>query len=385
MRQRCVIIGAGILGAALAARLADADASVTVVDADQPGTGTSGSSLAWVNANGKPPRAYHDLNVAGIRAWREWSAQLGGDWFRPGGSLRWANPADAATLAEHVAMLTEWDYPARLLTPAQALELEPELAIPPEAREVAYFPEEAHLFTRPAIRALLDYATSRGVTLITGDAVVGLLSSGARVRGVRLASGATHEAETVVLCAGWRTPSLAAHLGVNVPLVPVDAPGSPAPCIVAWTEPTPVKLSRYVSPPDLDMRPAEQGRLLLEAGDQDVAVDLATDASQLAAHAQTLLERARRYLPALADTRIAEYKVCIRPLPIDGYSIVGRPSGVEGCYVMVTHSGVTLAAHLAALASSEILTGRDEPTLAPFRLQRFANAAPSGDTSPARH
>jgi glycine/D-amino acid oxidase-like deaminating enzyme len=133
------------------------------------------------------------------------------------------------------------------------------------------------------------------------------------------------------------------------------------------------------------MRPAEQGRLLLEAGDQDVAVDLATDASQLAAHAQTLLERARRYLPALADTRIAEYKVCIRPLPIDGYSIVGRPSGVEGCYVMVTHSGVTLAAHLAALASSEILTGRDEPTLAPFRLQRFANAAPSGDTSPARH
>ncbi|MGH2487302.1 MAG: NAD(P)/FAD-dependent oxidoreductase, partial [Ktedonobacterales bacterium] len=239
MRQRCVIIGAGILGVALAARLADADASVTVVEAEQPGQGTSGSSLAWVNANGKPPRGYHDLNVAGIRAWREWSGQLGGDWFQPGGSMRWTNPADAATLAEHVAMLTAWDYPARLLTPAHALDLEPELAIPREVREVAYFPEEAYLLTRPAIRDLLDYATARGVTLVTGDAVVELLATGDRVHGVRLASGATLEAETVVLCAGWRTPTLAAQLGVNVQLVPVDAPGSPAPCIIAWTEPTP--------------------------------------------------------------------------------------------------------------------------------------------------
>ena len=46
MKHRCVIVGAGIIGAALAARLADADAAVTVVEADQPGRGTSGSSLA---------------------------------------------------------------------------------------------------------------------------------------------------------------------------------------------------------------------------------------------------------------------------------------------------------------------------------------------------
>ncbi|HKS71000.1 MAG TPA: FAD-dependent oxidoreductase, partial [Ktedonobacterales bacterium] len=98
------------------------------------------------------------------------------------------------------------------------------------------------------------------------------------------------------------------------------------------------------------------------------------------AEAETLLERARRYLPALAvvGTGIAEYKVCIRPLPVDGYSIVGRPTGVEGCYLIVTHSGVTLATHLAALAAEEILRGHEEPTLAPYRLQRFADAAPSG-------
>jgi glycine/D-amino acid oxidase-like deaminating enzyme len=374
MAQRVVIVGAGIIGAALAARLADSGAAVTVVEAEQPGSGTSGSSLAWVNSNGKPPRAYHDLNAAGIRAWREWADRLGGEWFQQTGSLHWAEPGEEATLAEHVAMLQGWDYPARLITPDEARRLEPELAIPSEVREAAFFPEEGYLRARPAIAALLQHATERGVSLVTGDAVVEMLTASERVRGVRLASGAEIEAETVVLCAGWRTPALAAQLGCEVPIVSVEAPGSIAPCLVAWSEPTPVRLSRYVSPPDMDLRPAEGGRLMFEGRDSDAAVDLTTDAAQLEAYAQELLERARRYLPGLAGTGLAEHKVCIRPLPADGYSIVGRPTGVEGCYVIVTHSGVTLAAHLAELASEEILTGSEEPTLAPYRLQRFSEA-----------
>jgi glycine/D-amino acid oxidase-like deaminating enzyme len=378
VRQRCVIVGAGIIGAALAARLAEHDAEVTVVEADQPGRGTSGSSLAWVNANDKPPRAYHDLNVAGMWAWRQWADRLGGDWYRPGGSLHWADPGEAARLAEHVAALAAWDYRAQLLTPVQAQRLEPGLAIPPMVREVAYFPEEAYLLTGPAIGALLHYATARGVTFITGDAVAEVLATGARVRGVQLTSRAVVEADTVVLCAGWRTPNLAAQVGIDVPLVPVDAPGSSAPCLVVWSDSAPVRLTRYVSPPDLDLRSAENGRLLFEAGDTDAVVDLTTDAAQLAVHARTLLERARRYLPALAGTGLAEYKVCIRPLPADGYSIVGRPTGVEGCYVIVTHSGVTLAAHLATLAADEILQGREQPALAPYRLQRFATQSAHG-------
>src|SRR5258708_31606184 len=146
MKHRCVIVGAGIIGAALAARLADADAAVTVVEADQPGRGTSGSSLAWANANDKPPRAYHDLNVAGMRAWRAWADRLGGDWFRPGGSLHWADsadPAEAANLAEHVATLAAWDYPARLLTPAQAPPPRPAYAPPPAGPQAGYFPADA--------------------------------------------------------------------------------------------------------------------------------------------------------------------------------------------------------------------------------------------------
>lgn len=371
MRRRCVVVGAGIIGAALAARLAEGDAQVTVVEADRPGHGTSRSSLAWVNANDKPPRAYHDLNVAGLHAWRRWTDRLGGDWFRSGGSLHWTRPEEAEQLARHVASLVEWGYPAELLTCAQALRLEPDIALPGDVGEVAYFPDEAYLITGSVIDSLIRYAAERGASLVTGDGVTDLLVTGGRARGVRLASGSTIEAEAVALCAGWRTPALAALLGVDVPLVPVDPPGSPAPCLVVYTNPAPVSLSRLLVPPGLSLRPDVGGRLFLEAVDTDEAVDLTTGAAELEARAASLLRRARSVLPALATTGLAEHRVCVRPLPADGYTIAGPVGGVEGCYVIVTHSGVTLAAHLAELAAAEILEGADQPALAPYRLDRF--------------
>ena len=62
------MIGAGVLGASVAARLAAAGMRVTLLEAGQPGRGTSRWSFAWVNSNDKGPRPYHDLNRAGLRA-----------------------------------------------------------------------------------------------------------------------------------------------------------------------------------------------------------------------------------------------------------------------------------------------------------------------------
>ena len=44
--RRCVVIGAGVLGAAVAARLAEAGMRVALLEADQPGRGTSRWSFA---------------------------------------------------------------------------------------------------------------------------------------------------------------------------------------------------------------------------------------------------------------------------------------------------------------------------------------------------
>jgi glycine/D-amino acid oxidase-like deaminating enzyme len=64
----------------------------------------------------------------------------------------------------------------------------------------------------------------------------------------------------------------------------------------------------------------------------------------------------------------------IRAMPADGHSVVGPQGGVSGYYVVVTHSGVTLAPFLGRAAAAEILQDRVDPRLAPFRPDRFATA-----------
>jgi len=63
--------------------------------------------------------------------------------------------------------------------------------------------------------------------------------------------------------------------------------------------------------------------------------------------------------------------VCVRPIPADGQSIVGRLSGAEWLYIAVTHSGVTLAAHLSRLIAAELTAGTPAAELAPYRPNRF--------------
>ena len=111
------MIGAGVLGASVAARLAEAGVHVTLLEADQPGRGTSRWSFAWVNSNDKGPRLYHDLNHAGLRAWAQLAPALdGAAWYRPAGNLEVAtSAAGRAELAARVRRLTGWGYPARLV------------------------------------------------------------------------------------------------------------------------------------------------------------------------------------------------------------------------------------------------------------------------------
>jgi glycine/D-amino acid oxidase-like deaminating enzyme len=73
-----IVIGAGVMGASVAYRLAQAGAAVTVLEATRIGAGTSGISFAWTNAHKKPPKPYHDLNVAGMKAHAALADEFGG-------------------------------------------------------------------------------------------------------------------------------------------------------------------------------------------------------------------------------------------------------------------------------------------------------------------
>jgi D-hydroxyproline dehydrogenase subunit beta len=365
--RRCVVIGAGILGASLAARLAAAGLRVTLLDQDQPGRATSRWSFAWINSNDKTPRPYHDLNHAGMRAWAELAPDLDGDaWYRPVGHIELATAEGAAELEARVERLAGWGYPARLVDPAEAAALEPALRVPPDAA-AAFFPGEGYLLTEPLIARLVARAESHGAHVLTGEPgrVTGL-EPGAPPR-VRTATGAVLEADDVVCCAGRWTPALA-----EVPLVPSETEGSAAPGLVVRVRPVaPPGLVRLIHTPELGLRPHPGGLLHLEAEDAAAAVDLHTPEPELRRWAAELLRRARRTVRGLDDARVVEARVCVRPLPADGQSIVGRLPGAAGTYVAVTHSGVTLAAHLSRLITADLTTGTPPAPLAAYTPARF--------------
>ena len=387
-----MVIGAGVLGASVAARLAGAGMHVTLLEADQPGHGTSRWSFAWVNSNDKGPRPYHDLNHAGIRAWAELAPDLdGAAWYRPAGNLELAtSDSGRAELAARVERLASWGYPARLIDAAEAAELEPALLLPDPRATIASFPGEAYLLTEPLIERLVASLTSQGGTVLTGEQgrVTGLDAGPgpASAPRVRTAAGAVIEADQVICCAGRWTPGLAALAGAagTVPLVPWDTPGSPAPALVVRVGPVaPEGPVRLIHTPRIALRPHSGGLLHLEA--PDMPVDLHTPETELRRLAGQLLERASRAVRGLDEARVVAAQVCARPLPADEQSIVGRLPGAEWLYVAVTHSGVTLAAHLSRLIAAELAPDAPDAQLAAGAPNaQLTASAPSADLAAYR-
>jgi glycine/D-amino acid oxidase-like deaminating enzyme len=203
------------------------------------------------------------------------------------------------------------------------------------------------------------------------------LDAGRPGRAVRTAAGQLIPADVVVCCAGRWVPQLAALAGAAspVPLIGWAGPGAAAPGLVVQAGPvTPPGPARVVHAPQVYLRPCPGGLVHLEA--PDAAVDLRTPQADLRHWAGELLCRARRVVSGLHHARVTGYRVCVRPMPADGYPIVGWLPGAAGLYVAVTHSGVTLAAHLAQLITTELLSGAPAAELAPYRPARFAATGP---------
>jgi glycine/D-amino acid oxidase-like deaminating enzyme len=288
-------------------------------------------------------------------AWARLAAGFGQPpWYAPTGNVIWA---EAGGLSERLQHLREWDYPAEELTTRRLAELEPSLR-PPATAQIAYFPSEGFVHGEQAVDALLSRARSSGAQLVRGE--VGLDPGG-----IRLADGSRISADVYVCCAGWRTADLLEPLGVTVPLVPPDAPGSTAPCLIVTTA-GPVPVRRPVHTPSVNLRPAWGSGLRLEAGDLNDLVNVQTTAADLDRHGAQLLRRAAQ----LVDGFTAESSwstLCVRPLPLDGHPLVGWLPGLPNFYLAVTHSGITLAPELARLIATDILgNGSDE--LEPYRL-----------------
>lgn len=359
-----VIIGAGVVGAAIAYRAACAGLQVTLLDRAAPGQGTSSTSFAWVNSNSKPPLAYHRLNAEGIAAHRRLRDDLGAaPWLHDGGNLEWTNTEAGRTqLLAKLNQLRRWDYAAEQLDAHQTQWLEPHLRLD-GMTAAAYYPDEAWV-EGPAMAAGVAAAAAALGAAVRRDAeVIAVQRSGERVTGVRLHSGERVEAPWVVVAAGRWTDRVAALAGAQVPLAPTCG-------LLAVTGPVARAVDRVVHAPGVHFRPEPSGRLLLQASDTDDTVTADTAADPSLPGCAELLRRVRRFLPALAQTEIAEARVGVRPMPADGFPIIGPVAQRAGLYLAVTHSGVTLSALLGEIVAHELATGAPDERLAPFRPGR---------------
>jgi glycine/D-amino acid oxidase-like deaminating enzyme len=357
-----LVIGAGSVGANVAYRLAERGAALTVLDAGVPGAGTSGASFAWTNSFNKTPRDYHELNVASMEEHAALAKELGGGgWLHQDGALAWEeDPAGLAHLAQAVDRLTSWGYPVERISPRQAREIEPDLHIAPAVAQVIWTPGEGYVEVVPLVAALLAEARRRGARVLAGHRVAEVVIEGGRVRGVRTASGERFAADAVVDCAGIAAGEVAALAGIALPLDRV--PGR-----LIYTAPVATTLRRPVHAPGCHFRPDGGGRIVLAEG----AHDQTWREGGAPWPPERSLAAVAAHLPALAGARVEATRIGVRPMPRDERPMVGALPGVDGFYVVVSHSGVTLGPLWGRVAAAEILEGALDPRLTPYRPARF--------------
>ena len=352
-KRDIIVIGGGIIGASIAWHLVNAGARVRLIAGKTGGVATP-TSFAWINASWGNPEAYFRLRTRSMAEWR----RLAGDvpdlqpaWI---GGLCWDLPREAldAYAREH----GRWGYRIRKVDGAEAARIEPNLLRVPDF--ALHVPEEGAIEPRMAAVTLIEHARSQGLELLEGVSAIGLAEDAGRLIGVKTADGLM-SADMVVLAAGAETPALARSVGVTVP---VDAP----PGLIVHSKPAAKMLNGLVLAAELHLRQTAEGRII--AGSDFAGTDPGTEPERAA---RELFDKVRAFLRNGAALEMDFHTVGYRPTPRDGFPILGEATDLEGLYLAVTHSGITLAPAIGRFAADEILTGNREPLLAPYRLSRF--------------
>ena len=342
--QHTIVIGAGIVGASLAYQLASRGAQVTVLEAGGIASGVTGTSFAWINTSCAGPDPIAALRGGAIAAWRQLETQV------PGLTLRWHGALSYGTQDGRVS-------PESILIDRSCIaRLEPQLRRPPQ--QALYEPEQGALDAVAATHALLAAARALGATVRTHTPVLGFATENARVTGVETAAGLI-EADMVVLAAGTGTASLAAQLGVDLPI-------HASPAIFLRYRAPPGLVRAIISNHVMEVRQAEDGTMLAAEDYVDDAPENqpAAIALRTASAIREELEGAEAIAPEFAG-------IGLRPMPADGVPVIGSLPNIKGVYVCAMHPGVVLAAIVGQLASGEIVNGQPAPALEACRPARF--------------
>ncbi|MBA2597246.1 MAG: FAD-binding oxidoreductase [Chloroflexia bacterium] len=362
------VIGSGIVGAAIAQRLAEKGAAALLLDGSDPGRArnATAASFAAVSAREQMPRAFFDLSRAAMEDYRRLAWKLApAPWYHMDGSLAWfRDPARAVALQEQVERLRAWGYAAEMLPAREVLaDLEPGLALPDPETPVAWFPEEAWVDAVVLTHRLIEAVRNAGGRVLTGPQrqVVAIATEDGRVSTVTLAGGQTIPVASVVNAAGAEGERIAALVGRRLPLT---APRGLT--VRAEMREGSDPLRRPVRTDGIAIRPDGPGRILIvpQGEPEDMPSGAIPRDDPRVAEVMTMAAAA---VPALATARPISALVAAWPLMADGLPSVGTVPDIPGYVEAVTDYGVTLASLIARSLTDEILGQPGNPLLEPFR------------------
>ena len=371
------VIGAGVIGLAVAWEATRAGLSVTVLEQSQPGAGTTGVAagmLAPVAEAAFGERALLDLNLASARLYPDWIDKLRDAAGRdPGyqrcGTLLVARDGDqAAALERERAFREAEDLDVEPLLPSQARRREPALA--PAIRSALHVPGDHAIDPQALVAALVAAIERAGGEVRSQTRVTGVITSEEdRVSGVTLADGETLNVGHVVAAAGWSGGDLE---GLDpracVPLRPVKGQ-----LLHLRDGAGPGLLSCVLRSEDAYLVPRGDGRYVLGATMEERGPDTTVTAGA----AFELLREAIELVPGVMELEVEGMRAGLRPATPDNGPAIG-PGAIEGLSWATGHyrHGVLLAPVTAQAVLAGITGGEAPPTAAPFAPARLA---PTGD------
>ncbi|NHK27817.1 glycine oxidase ThiO [Parvularcula flava] len=369
MQADIVIIGGGLIGLAIAHRLAGEGADVCLIEAGQPGAGTTsaaagmlcpGFELAHVDEDRQ--ESFHRFAMASLASWRELAQALvetsGIDIdLRMTGALGLAASArEAAGLKSLAERLSGFGRRPVMLSRGELDQLQPGL----HARfgTALYLADEGQVDPRLAASALAKTCKAMGVKLIEDVAVTSLEREADRICAVKTSNGERIEAGQVIAAAGlasrdfWLEKGPVPFFSIKGQALSLDAATASLSCVIRTS-------GTYLCP-------KAGGRLVVGATEERHIETLTTDEDRI----DSLSEGAASVAPGLKGCTVTDAWAGLRPTTPDRLPVIGRSSGVENLIYASGHhrNGILLAPATARLVAA-IVGGAGNPGLtAPDRF-----------------
>ena len=366
-RAEVVIVGAGIMGLAIAYNLAKNHGitNVVVLDRTYLCGGASGRNGGGVRAQFSSEGNIR-LMQESIRICRDFAREMKINiWFRQGGYLFLVrDEAGRRTLEQSVAVQNGCGLQTRMLTPKEAQQIVPELSLDGVVA-ASYNGDDGVVFPWPFVWGYAQVAEKLGVEISPFTDVVGFDTQGSKITAVVTSKGkiATNR---VVNAAGAWSPEVARLLGVELPNHPHRHEICSTEPLKPWLKPLVADLSN-----GLYFSQSMRGEIVGGVTNHDVPEGLNMDSSHrfLALYGKALVKTC----PILGSVKVLRQWAGCYDLTPDANPIVGEVDEIEGFYQasgFMGH-GFMMAPVMGRLLAQYLAEGTELPMFERWNLRRF--------------